>query len=134
MLYINVVYYCILQVPLIYHNVSSVATAPSSFVCCESILATSILSFMHLPIIYMTNIVTSNKIIAVTNTKNIKNKIIIKGTFVRQLWFHIGMPFWETNISFFYCNWSTKSFHVLGAISNLGSNSGGGKEIGKVCL
>ena len=119
MLNINIVYHCILQVPSIYHNVSCVATAPSSFLCCEARLATSILSFMCLPIMCMTNIVTSNKIIAVTNRKTLKIKLSKKesllGNYNSILVCLSGKP----KFSFFYCNWSTKSFNVFGAISNL---------------
>ena len=52
-----------------------------------------ILSFMFLHSIEITNIVTSNENIAVTNRKSISNKIIEKEIFARQFLFCIGMPF-----------------------------------------
>ena len=70
----------------------------------------------------MTNIVTSNEIIAVANRKNILNEIIEKEIFACK-----------SKISFFCCIWWTKSFNVLGGVIYLESNSGCTKQIGKVC-
>ena len=51
---------------------SCVDTIPTSFICCKARLATKVISFLCLHNIYMTNVVTSNKIIAVTKRKTSK--------------------------------------------------------------
>ena len=72
---VKIVYHLILQVHSIYHNVSCVATTPTSFVCCKARLATKGFSFVCLHSIQQTNIVTNNEIIVVTNRKTFEIKL-----------------------------------------------------------
>ena len=69
---IKAMYHCILQVhsifsPKVIH--SCLGTAPTSFICYKARLVIRDLSFVCLPSIYMTTVVTIIKIIAVTNRK-----------------------------------------------------------------
>ena len=68
----------------IYHDVFCVATAPTCFIYCKARLATNDLRLVCIHSMYMTHIVASNEIIAVTKQKNIENKIIEKEIFARQ--------------------------------------------------
>ena len=68
---IKIVYPSILQAHSINCDVSCVATSPTSFICCKARLVTKVLSLLCLHSIDITNIVTNNEIIAVTNRKNI---------------------------------------------------------------
>ena len=78
---IKIVYHCILQV---HSNLCAgliftyVATALTSFICCKARLATKVLSFFYLHIIFITIVVTSSEIIAVTNRKTSKIQLLKK--------------------------------------------------------
>ena len=126
-------YHWSLQVHSIYCNVSCVATTPTSFMCCKARLATKVLSFICLHSIEITNIITNNEIIAVTNRKTFKVKLSKKTFLLGDSNSVMVCLSCKSKISFFCHIWWTKSFNVLGAVNSLESNSGGGKEIGKVC-
>ena len=81
---IKIMYHCILQV----HSISCtkvthscLATALTSFICCKARLVTRDLSFMCLHIIYMTIVVTTNKIIALKSRK-LSTVELLKKTFL----------------------------------------------------
>ena len=63
---IKIMYLWILQVHSIQCDASSVATTPTSFICCKARLVTKVLSFMCSHSTEVANIVTGIKIIAVT--------------------------------------------------------------------
>ena len=90
---IKIVYHHIVQLHSIYHYVSCVATAFSSFICCKARLFINFLSFMCLHSTEITNIVTSSEIIAATNRKRFTTKLWKKKFFARQFQFCISMPF-----------------------------------------
>ena len=78
---VKIVYHSILQVHLIYHNASCAVTTPTSFIYCKARLVTNVLSFSCLHNIEITNVVSSNEIIAVTNRKMLKTKLLKKKFF-----------------------------------------------------
>ena len=68
----SMVYHCILPVhsiPCTIEACSCLGTMPTSFICCKARLVTRDLSFMCLHSIYITMVVTTNEIIALTNRK-----------------------------------------------------------------
>ena len=131
---VKIVYYCILQVHSIYHNASCVVTKLTSFICCKERLVTTVLSFMSLHGIEITNTVASNGAIAVTNRKTFKTKLLNKNFLLgNSNSISVCLSF-KSKIFFFSWIWWTKSFNVLCAVNNLESNSGRCKEIGKVCF
>ena len=52
---------------------------PTSLICCKARLVTKDFNFVYLHIIYITIDITTNKIIAVTNRKNVYGISIKKG-------------------------------------------------------
>ena len=72
-LYTIVFYRCIQ-----YIMVSCVVTTPTSLMCCKTRLVNNVLSFICLHSIEITNIVTSNEIIGVTNWETFKTKLLKK--------------------------------------------------------
>ena len=90
---------------------------PTSFICHKARLATRDIGFMCLHSIYMTMVVTTSEIIAVTN-----RKMPIVGLLKKKFFLHNSKSLiclsCKSKISFLYRNWRTKSFSVFGAFSN----------------
>ena len=73
------VYNCILQLHSIFGEMPScLVTASPSIIFCKARLDTSVLRFACLHSIYITKVVTNNKIIAVTNRKTSLVKLLRK--------------------------------------------------------
>ena len=105
---------------------------PTSFICCKTRLVTRDFSFLCLQNIYITMVVTTNEIIAVTERKMSTVGLLKKKFFLSNL-NHYYYAFLANQKLPFYVKTGEQSLLVFGPFINSELKSNYFKEIGKVC-
>ena len=111
---------------------SCIVAAPTSFVCCNARLDTSVLSFLCLHSKYIAKFVSSNEIIEVTIRKTSTMKLLKKKFLLGKFLSELSCPSVKSKIYFLQLYWWIKFFNVFGASVVLSQMCFG--DIGKVCF